>query len=150
MACSASVLWTVKQFIQNVKFPTYLTDSTCNHLYSLEVKGIVYLKAQSHCCMLAAWRLTPRYPGLLVLVNHIHPTSAVRCFIPLGVLAIHANLWLFRTLGYLFSTASYHKFRQIIMLNLSEMFKSWFVLLYRHFSSRTLTPLLNSSNKNLT
>lgn len=83
-------------------FPTYLTDSTCNHLYSLEVKGIVYLKAQSHCCMLAGM-LTPRYPGLLVLVNHIHPISpsAVRCFIPLGVLAIHANLCLFRTLGYL-------------------------------------------------
>lgn len=58
MACSASVLWTVKQFIQNVKFPTYLTDSTCNHLYSLEVKGIVYLKAQSllHAsCMAASW-----------------------------------------------------------------------------------------------
>lgn len=101
------VLWTVKQFIQNVKFPTHITDPTCNHLYSLEVKAIVYLKAQSHCCMLAAWRLagmlTPRYTGLLVLGNHIHPIppSAVRCFIPLGVLAVNANLWLFRTLGYL-------------------------------------------------
>lgn len=53
------VLWAVKQFIQNVKFPTHLTDPTCNNLYSLEVQGNSLFessKSRLHAsCMAASW-----------------------------------------------------------------------------------------------